>query len=51
MDVIGPLHKISEEGSKYIECCEKTCECSERDTCHFVKGCYIGKESLRRAES
>ena len=24
--------------------CEQRCECSEKETCNYVKGCYIGKE-------
>ena len=55
VDGIGALLNISVEGYQYIECpegrygpgCELACECSEREICHFVKGCYIGKESTR----
>ena len=36
---------------QYLKCprgfygpgCEQNCECSQRETCHIVKGCHIGK--------
>ena len=39
---------ICPEGS-YGPGCEQKCECAESETCHFVKGCHIGKEIIEAA--
>ena len=31
--------------------CEMSCECSERETCHYIKGCYIGEFNWVRTTS
>ena len=26
--------------------CEYKCDCSDRETCHYIKGCWIGNQFL-----
>ena len=48
------LSNISITAYQYLKCptdsygpgCELNCDCSERETCHYVKGCHTGKKML-----
>ena len=35
-------HLVCPEGL-YGPGCEQKCDCSERETCHYIRGCHIGK--------
>ena len=47
---VARLFNVSITAYQYLICpektygpgCEQKCECSERETCHFIKGCHIG---------
>ena len=54
ISMVDRLFNVSITTYQYLICpegwygpgCEQKCECSERETCHFVKGCHIGKDIL-----
>ena len=50
LEGVGGISNVSIIVFQHLECsvgsygpgCEEECECSERETCHYIKGCHIG---------
>ena len=48
---IALVHNVTVIAYQHLECpdnaygpgCEYRCDCSERETCHYIKGCHTGK--------
>ena len=51
---VGGVDKLSNVSTlvyQHLECpesmsgpgCEQKCDCTERETCHYIRGCHIGK--------
>ena len=51
---VGGVDKLSNVSTlvyQHLECpesmsgpgCEQICDCTERETCHYIRGCHIGK--------